>query len=88
MFPREVRFQDVLGTFSVPLLRIQARPRHMSDGGIPSTKGVLSIAKRVFLRCWLWEPNVPTVTAKVTRFQGLGDVFFDDDSSTGGVDKP
>ena len=85
---RKVRIQDVLGTLGVPLLRIQARPRHMGHGRVSSAKRILSIAKRVFLRCWLREPDVTTVTAKMARFQSLSDVFLDDNCSAGGVDEP
>jgi len=40
------------------------------------------------LGCRLREPDVAAVAAEVAGFQGLGDVFLDDDGPTGGVDEP
>ncbi len=88
MSSREVRIQDILRPLRVPLLRIDTGPRHMRHGGIPSTVGVLCVAKRVVFRCWLWKPDVASVPSQMTRFQGFGDVFFHDDGSARGVDQP
>ena len=88
MSPREVRVQDVLGALSVSLLRIDTGTRHVGNHGIPSTEGVLGVAERVVLGCWLREPDVTSVATKVAGFQGLGDVFLDDNGAASGVDEP
>lgn len=36
----------------------------------------------------LGEPDVSTVAAEVAGFEGVGDIFFDDDGAAGGVDEP
>lgn len=38
--------------------------------------------------CWLWEPDVTTVSAELARLESLGDILLDDDGTTGGVDEP
>ena len=85
----EVRFQDVLHTGSVALLGIEGGTRHVWYGGVSAAPvHVLGVAEWVVLWCWLWEPNITTVSSKLARLEGFGDVFLDDDGTTCGVDEP
>ena len=42
----------------------------------------------MILGCWLWEPNVASVTTEVARFESLGNILFDNNRTAGGVNKP
>ncbi len=84
----EVRFQDVLRTICVTLLRINRSTGHVRYHGVSSTEGVLCIAQRVIFGCRLGEPNVPSVTAKVARLERFGNVFLYNNRSTSGIDEP
>ena len=42
----------------------------------------------MFLGSRLREPDITAIAAKVARLEGLANVFFDNDGTTGGIDKP
>ena len=60
----------------------------MRNHGVPSAEGVLGVAERVVLGCWLREPDVAPVTTEVAGLESVSDVFLDDDGAAGGVDEP
>ena len=84
----EIAIQDVLHPIRIPLLCIDACAAHMRNCGISTAKLVLGVAERMILRGGLREPYVSTVPAEVAGFERGGDVFFDDNGATGGVDEP
>jgi len=49
---------------------------------------VLGGAERVVRWCWLREPDITTVAAKLAGLEGLSDILLDNDGATGGVDEP
>lgn len=59
----------------------------MGRHGISTSRRVESIAEWVILGGRLREPDVSSVSGKLAGFEGLGDVFFDNDGTTGGVDE-
>jgi hypothetical protein len=85
---REVRLENGLGTLGVSLLRVERGTGHVRDHGVAAAEWVLCVSEDVVFWCWLWEPDVTTVTAEVARFESIGDVFLDDDGTTSGVDEP
>ena len=88
MSSREVRFKNILRTPCITCLGINRCARHVRNHGIPALHGILGIAKRVVFGCWLWEPDVASVTTEVARLKSFGNIFFDNDGTAGGVDKP
>jgi hypothetical protein len=88
MLAREVALENRFRACRISLLRIDRRTTHMRHHGISTAHGVLCVAERMLLGRWLWEPDVTAVAVQVTRLQGLGDVFLDNDGAAGGVDKP
>ena len=84
----QVALQDALGAIGVSLLRIERGTGHVRHHGVSAAEGVLGVAERVVLGCWLREPDVTAVAAEVAGLEGLGDVFLDDDGATGGVNEP
>ena len=60
----------------------------MWDRGIATTKSVLRVAEWMFLRGWLREPDVTAVALQMPGLEGFSDIFFYDNSATGGVDEP
>lgn len=58
----------------------------MSHHSVSTAKGILGVAQYVVFRCRLREPHVAAVAAEVAGLEGVGDVFFDDDGTAGGVD--
>ena len=89
VFPTtEVAFENSLGSGSISLLRIERGTGHVRYHGVSASKRILGVAKRVFLWCWLWEPDITAIAAEMTGFESLGDVFLDDDGATSSVDKP
>lgn len=88
MLPREVRLQDVLGTLGISLLGIKRGAGHVRHRCVTATLGIGGIAERVLFGCGLREPNITTVTAEVSRLEGFGNVFFDNNGAAGGVDEP
>lgn len=85
---REVTVQDLLGTLGVPDLSVDGGTGHVGNHGVATAPGALDITERVVLGSGLREPDVTTVASQVTRLDGLGDIFLDDDGTTGGVDEP
>ena len=86
--PAEVAVQNSLGSGSIPLLRIERSTGHVSDHGISASEWVLCVTERVVLWRWLREPDIAAVAAEVAGLEGFGNVFFDDDGTTGRVDEP
>jgi len=84
----QVTLQDALGAIGVSLLRIERGTGHVGHHGVSAAEGVLGVAERVVLGCWLREPDVTAVAAKVAALEGLGDVFLDDDGATCSVNEP
>lgn len=60
----------------------------MRNHGVASTPWVGGIAERVVLGRRLGEPNVTTVSAEVSRLEGVSDILLDDDGTAGGIDEP
>jgi len=85
---REVTLEDGLGTSGVALLGIDRGAGHMGNHGIATTPGVLGCPERVVLWCGLREPHITTITVELAGREGFGDVFLDDDGTTGSVDEP
>lgn len=86
--PREVRLQDVLRPFGIPLLRIERGPRHVRHRSVASALGIGCVAERMLLGCWLGVPDVASVASEVARLEGFRHVFLDHNGTAGGVDKP
>lgn len=86
MLSAQVALQDRLCAIRVSLLGIQRRAGHVGHHGVSATEGVLGVAENVLFGCGLREPDVTAVAAEVAGFEGVGDVFFDDDGAAGGVD--
>lgn len=84
----EVAGEDGLGAGGVALLRVDGRAGHVRHHGVAAAEGVLGVAERVVLGCRLRVPDVAAVAAEVAGLEGVGDVFFDDDGTAGGVDEP
>lgn len=84
---RQVRVDDSLGTVGVSDLSIQRGTRHVRNHGITTAPVVLGVSQRVLLGSGLVVPDITTVTGEVTRLEGSGDVLFDNDGATGGVDE-
>lgn len=62
--------------------------RHVGNHGISTSEGVLCVAERVLLWCWLREPDISTVTAKVAALKSLSNILLDDDGTTCSVNEP
>lgn len=88
MLARKVRLEDRFGTIGVSLLSIEGGTRHVWNHGVSTTEWVLCVAEWVVLWCWLWEPDITSVTAEVAGSKSLGNIFLDDDGTTGGVNQP
>lgn len=86
MLAGEVGLEDGLGAGGVSLLSVDRGTRHVRHHGVAAAEGVLGVAQRVVLGRGLGEPHVTSVAAEVAGLEGLGDVFLDDDGTTGGVD--
>lgn len=84
----KVGLKDLLRAVCVSLLRIDGSSRHVWNHGVTATPWVLRSAENVILWCWLWEPDITTVSAKVSRLECLGDILLDNDSAASGVDEP
>ena len=84
----EVTLKNVLGALCVSLLRINRCSAHVRNHRVSASEGVGGITEWMVLRCWLWEPDITAVAAEMTRFQGLSDVFFDNNGTTGRVNEP
>lgn len=84
----QVGLEDALGAISIALLGVERGSRHVRNHGVATTEGVLGVAQRVVLWRWLRVPHITTIAAQVTRLEGLGDIFLDDDGTTGSVDQP
>lgn len=85
---REVALEDGLRTSRISLLRIDRRSAHVRHHGVSTAHDVLCVAERVVLWCWLREPDVTAVAVQVAGFEGVGDVFLDNDGTAGGVHEP
>ncbi len=88
MLSAQVTLQDALGAIGVSLLRIERGTGHVGHHGVSTAKGVLGVAENVVFGCWLREPDVSAVAAKVAALEGLSNVFLDDDGTTSGVNEP
>lgn len=88
MLSTQVTLENSLGTVGISLLRIERSTGHVRNHSVSATEGVLGVAEWVVLGCWLREPDISSVAAEVAGFEGLGDVFLDDDGASGGVDEP
>lgn len=84
----EVGLQDVLGALGVAFLRVDGGAGHVRDHGVAAAVRVLGVPERVVFGRGLREPDVAAVAAEVAGFQGVGDVFLDDDGAAGSVDEP
>jgi hypothetical protein len=84
----EVRLENRLGTLSISLLRIKRGTRHVRNHGITTTEWVFGVSERVVLWCWLWEPDITTVTTEVAGLEGICDILLDDNGTTSSVDEP
>ena len=62
----------------------------MWDGGVTARVewAVVGVSEWVVLWCWLWEPDVTTVTTELTALESISNILLDDDGTTGGVDEP
>lgn len=60
----------------------------MRHHGVACTKFIFGISERVVLRSWLRVPYIASVTSELTRFDGGGYVFFDNNSTTSGINEP
>lgn len=88
MLSGQVAGQDSLDAIGISLLCIQGCAGHVRHHGVTTAEGVLGIAQRVFLWCWLREPHIATIAAQVTGLECVGDVFLDDDGTACSVDEP
>lgn len=88
MLAREIRLENRLRARRIAHLRIDRAAGHVWHHGIAAAPGTLDVAEWVVLGRGLGEPDVAAVAAQVAGFDGVGDVFFDDDGAAGGVDEP
>lgn len=87
MLATQIALKNGLGTIGIALLGVERCSRHVRDHGITTTKGVLGSSEGVTALSWLGEPDITTISGKVARLEGGGNVFFDDNSTAGSVDE-
>jgi hypothetical protein len=84
----EIAVEDRLDAVSVTDLGIDRGARHVRNHGVAAAPWALDIAEWVVLGGGLREPNVTTISAKLTALDGFSDIFLDNDGTTGSVDEP
>jgi hypothetical protein len=85
----EVFGQDLLDTCRITFLGVDRGTRHVRNGGVAAAPGgVGGVTEWVVLGCWLWEPDITTVTAELAGFESVGNILLDNDGTTSGVDQP
>ena len=60
----------------------------MGNHSVSAAPLVLCGSEWVIAWCWLWEPNVTTVTVELAALERLGNVLLDDDGASGSVNEP
>ncbi len=85
---REVRLQDIPGSFGIPCLRIERSTAHVRNHAISASHCILSSPEWVILWCGLWEPDISTISVQMARGESLSDVLLHDDGAAGSVDQP
>lgn len=88
MAARKVALEDSLDTGSISFLSIDRGTGHVRNHGVATTHGVLGVSERMVLGCGLREPHITAIAVKVARLESFGNIFLDDDGTTGCVDEP
>ena len=60
----------------------------MGNHGVAAAPWVLGSSERMFLGSGLREPHITTVTVELAGLESFGNIFLDDDGTTGSVDEP